>query len=141
MSGHTLRQADHAVCGKLYAPYDNKRKTIMKDSRKPLALALGAAFLASSVVPVASAAANPFAAQELGSGYNLANFNSHGDGDHEGKCGEGKCGEKDTAEGKCGEGKCGEKDAAEGKCGEGKCGGEDAKKDAEGKCGEGKCGG
>jgi uncharacterized low-complexity protein len=113
----------------------------MKDSRKPLALALGAAFLASSVVPVASAGANPFAAQELGSGYNLANFNSHGDGDHEGKCGEGKCGEKDAAEGKCGEGKCGEKDAAEGKCGEGKCGEKDAKKDAEGKCGEGKCGG
>ncbi|MEZ5554875.1 hypothetical protein [Haliea sp.] len=113
----------------------------MKDSRKPLALALGAAFLASSVVPVASAGANPFAAQELGSGYNLANFNSHGDGDHEGKCGEGKCGEKDAAEGKCGEGKCGEKDAAEGKCGEGKCGEKDAKKEAEGKCGEGKCGG
>jgi uncharacterized low-complexity protein len=72
---------------------------------------------------------SPFAMQDLGSGYMVAEH-------HEGKCGEGKCGgEKKAAEGKCG----GEKKAAEGKCGEGKCGGE--KKAAEGKCGEGKCGG
>lgn len=103
----------------------------MAQAKKPLALALGAAFLASSVVPMASAEANPFAAEQLNTGYNLANYGSHGEGDHEGKCGEGKCGEKE-GEGKCGEGKCGEKDG-EGKDGEGK--------DGEGKCGEGKCGG
>ncbi|MEQ9462396.1 MAG: hypothetical protein RJQ10_01935 [Haliea sp.] len=112
----------------------------MAESKKPLAIALGAAFLASSVVPMASAEANPFAAEQLNTGYNLASYNSHGEGDHEGKCGEGKCGEKD-GEGKCGEGKCGEKDG-EGKCGEGKCGeGKCGEKDGEGKCGEGKCGG
>ena len=106
----------------------------MTQSRKPLAMALGAAFLASSVAPLASAAADPFSAEQLRGGYDLASY-----GDHEGKCGEGKCGEaggdKDT-EGKCGEGKCGEaggdKDT-EGKCGEGKCGEAGGDKDAEGK--------
>lgn len=69
------------------------------------------------------AASNPFAAQELSSGYSLAAVEK-------------------TAEGSCGEGKCGgemKKAEGEGKCGEGKCGGE-AKADGEGKCGEGKCG-
>ena len=68
----------------------------------------------------------PFAVEDLGSGYLLAD--GHG---AEGKCGEGKCGatdeDKADAEGKCGEGKCGAadgpKEGAEGKCGEGKCGG------------------
>lgn len=92
----------------------------------PLATAVGAAFVASmSLAPVASASENPFAAQPLSSGYNLAANHA------EGKCGEGKCGEgmkKAAKEGKCGEGKCGEgmdraaKAAKEGKCGEGKCG-------------------
>ena len=77
---------------------------------------------------------SPFAIQDLGNGYMLA------DSHMEGKCGEGKCGGKKEAEGKCGEGKCGgDKAKKEGKCGEGKCGGDKAKK--EGKCGEGKCGG
>lgn len=83
---------------------------------------LGAALLSSAAFTV-QAAGNPFAAQELSSGYSLA------------------AGEK-SAEGSCGEGKCGgemKKAEGEGKCGEGKCGGE-AKTDAEGKCGEGKCG-
>ncbi len=92
----------------------------MAQSKKPLAVALGAAFLASSIAPLATAEVNPFSAQQLSGGYDLANYGKHG----EGKCGEGKCGE-----GKCGEGKS----DGEGKCGEGKCG--------EGKCGEGKCGG
>jgi uncharacterized low-complexity protein len=119
-----------------------------KSSLKPMVTALGAAFLASAVVPVASAGVinNPFAADALESGYDLANYDKH----MEGKCGEGKCGgdkaEKATKEGKCGEGKCGgdkaEKATKEGKCGEGKCGGDKADKAAkEGKCGEGKCGG
>lgn len=109
----------------------------MANLRKPLATALGAAFLATSIAPLASAATNPFSAQQLSGGYDLANYDKHG----EGKCGgekaegEGKCGgDKAEGEGKCGEGKCGG-DKAEA---EGKCGGDKAK--AEGKCGEGKCG-
>ncbi len=108
-----------------------------KSSNKTqIAAALGAAFLATSVAPIASADVNPFSATQLNAGYDLANY-----GDHEGKCGEGKCGgDKADKEGKCGEGKCGgDKTDKEGKCGEGKCGGDKAGK--EGKCGEGKCGG
>ena len=107
-----------------------------KKSITKLSIAAGTAFVASLTVGnVANAAegANPFAMNELSSGYmQLA----------EGKCGEGKCGGKKGMEGKCGEGKkdmegkCGgKKGEMEGKCGEGKKG----KK--EGKCGEGKCGG
>ena len=90
-----------------------------KHNLKPLAAAAGAAFMASvALAPMACAAENPFQANELSSGYNLAD--THGEGKcGEGKCGEGKCGDKKAAgEGKCGEGKCGEKKAA----GEGKCG-------------------
>ena len=84
-----------------------------KQTIKPLAAACGVAFMASvALSPATLAAENPFQADQLSSGYNLAAHHA------EGKCGEGKCGE-----GKCGEGK----KAKEGKCGEGKCG--------EGKCG------
>ena len=102
-----------------------------KSTKKPLAIALGAAFVTSlAAAPVANAAENPFAMSELSSGYMVA------DSHMEGKCGEGKM----KKEGKCGEGKCGEgKMKKEGKCGEGKCG--EGKMDKEGKCGEGKCGG
>ena len=95
----------------------------MANSKKPLAAALGAAFLATSIAPLVSAEVNPFSAQQLSGGYDLASYGSH---DAEGKCGEGKCGEgeKSEDEGKCGEGKCGEgeKTEDEGKCGGGKCG-------------------
>jgi uncharacterized low-complexity protein len=116
-----------------------------KSTLKPLAAAMGAAFVTSlATAPVANAAENPFTMSELSSGYMVA------DSHMEGKCGEGKCGgDKAKKEGKCGEGKCGgekamkddckDKAKKEGKCGEGKCGGDKAKK--EGKCGEGKCGG
>ena len=82
----------------------------MANIKKPLAAALGAAFLASAIAPVASAAANPFSAQHLNGGYDLLNYSNHA----EGKCGEGKCGgeKKAEGEGKCGEGKCGDKKAA-----------------------------
>ena len=113
----------------------NYRENIMAISRKPLAAALGAAFLATSIAPLVSAEVNPFSAQQLSGGYDLASYGKDG----EGKCGEGKCGEgKKAAEGKKadGEGSCGG-DKAEG---EGSCGGDKAKK-GEGKCGEGKCGG
>ena len=98
----------------------------MSQSRKPLAVALGAAFLASSIAPMASAEVNPFSAQQLSGGYDLANYDKH----KEGKCGEGKCGDKKGE----GEGSCGGD-----KTGEGSCGGD--KSEGEGKCGEGKCGG
>lgn len=111
--------------------------TLMK---KPLAAALSAAFLATSIAPLASAEVNPFAANTLSSGYDLVNYAHHEEG--EAKGGEGKCGgDKADKEGKCG----GDKAGKEGKCGgdkagkEGKCGGDKATK--EGKCGEGKCGG
>ncbi|MGS2723828.1 HvfA family oxazolone/thioamide-modified RiPP metallophore [Porticoccus sp. GXU_MW_L64] len=100
-----------------------------KQTIKPLAAAVGAAFLASVAIAPAAMADNPFEASELTSGYNNT---LTGDKGEEGKCGEGKCGEGKCGEDKGEEGKCGE-----GKCGEGKCG-ED--KGEEGKCGEGKCG-
>ena len=115
----------------------------MAISKKPLAAALGAAFMASTVAPLVSAEANPFSAQQLSGGYDQVNFAHH----EEGKCGEGKCGDSKKGEGSCGgekgaEGSCGgdKKADGEGKCGEGKCGG-DKKAAGEGKCGEGKCGG
>ena len=118
----------------------------MAISRKPLAAALGAAFLASAIAPLASAEMNPFSAQQLSGGYDLASFAHHEEGEKkaEGKCGEGKCGDKKAE----GEGSCGDKKAeGEGSCGgdkaegEGSCGGDKAKAKGEGKCGEGKCGG
>ena len=122
-----------------------------KKSITTLSIAAGTAFVASLAMGnIANAAegANPFAMNELSSGYmQLA----------EGKCGEGKCGgkkmDKNSKEGNCGSKK---KMKKEGKCGEGKCGeakkkgmDEDKKKGmGEGKCGgskknmgEGKCGG
>ena len=67
----------------------------MAHFKKPLATALGAAFLASSVVPLASASFNPFSAQQLSGGYDLPNYDKHA----EGKCGEGKCGADKKADG------------------------------------------
>ncbi|TGD76263.1 hypothetical protein E4634_00260 [Mangrovimicrobium sediminis] len=115
----------------------------MSQSKKPLAIALGTAFLASSIAPLAAASSNPFSAQQLSGGYDLAN---HAKLMEEGSCGgksaEGSCGEK-KAEGSCGEkkaeGSCGEK-KAEGSCGEKKAEGSCGEKTTEGKCGEGKCG-
>ena len=98
----------------------------MANSKRQLAAALGAAFLVTAIAPLASASSNPFFAQQLSAGYDLAN-------------------QQKTTEGKCGEGSCGAGKNGEGKCGEGKCGGNKAegdadatKADGEGKCGEGK---
>ena len=119
-----------------------------KHSQKPLAAAIGAAFLTTvSASTLVQANENPFSATKLSNGYmQMAAA-------EEGKCGgnkampEGKCGGeklKNMKEGKCGEGKCGANKAKvmeEGKCGtnkampEGKCGGEKAKTMPEGKCG------
>ena len=98
---------------------------MIKSTKKPLAAALGTAFLASAIVPAASAdVANPFTANELSSSYEQVG--QMGRNKDEGSCGEGKCGDKKASseEGSCGEGKCGDKKASseEGSCGEGKCG-------------------
>lgn len=77
---------------------------------KPVAAAVGVAFISSLAISTAVADDNPFDASDLDTGYMVAD--SHGDG------GEGSCGE---GEGSCGEGSCGE---GEGSCGEGKCGGD-----------------
>ncbi len=82
-----------------------------KHSLKPVVAMLGSAYIASlAFSSVANAETNPFSANDLTTGYMVA----------EGKCGEGM----KKAEGKCGEGM----KKAEGKCGEGM-------KKAEGKCG------
>ena len=109
----------------------SKEKKVLK----PVALAAGAAFIASmaasNIANAAPAGDNPFAMTELQNGYMQV-------AGKDGKCGEGKCGEGKKADAKTEEGKCGEGKCGEGKCGEGKKK-DDKKKD--GKCGEGKCGG
>ena len=71
----------------------------------PIAAAVGAAFAVNLATISVASAANPFAASDLGTGYQVAEQH---EGKIEGKCGEGKCGaNKKPAEGKCGEGKCG----------------------------------
>lgn len=128
------------------------KKTVLK----PVAVALGAAFVTSLAgVSIANAAENPFGMTELSSGYMVA----EGAMKKEGKCGtshmkkkEGKCGgsmdKSKMKEGKCGENKMNKADMSkmkkEGKCGEGKCGANKMKmmekmKTEKGK--EGKCGG
>ena len=110
----------------------------MAQIKKPLAAALGAAFLASSVAPLVAAEANPFSAQHLNGGYDLPSY----DKDAEGGCGGAKGGEGSCGGEKGGEGSCGDK-GGEGSCG-GDQGGDGSDGDAkggEGKCGEGKCGG
>ena len=85
--------------------------------KKLTTVATGAAIVASFAAGSALATENPFAMQQLNSGYNVAMS--------EGTCGEGKCGGDKGKEAKSGEGKCGEgkgDKAKEAKCGEGKCG-------------------
>jgi len=119
-----------------------------KKTMKPISLAVGTAFVTSLAAGnvAADTDANPFAMNELSSGYMQLAYGGGEDKGKEGKCGSDKM--KKGMEGKCGEGKCGSdkmKKGMEGKCGEGKCG-SDMKKNMEGKCGgkkaeeEGKCG-
>ncbi|ASK34054.1 hypothetical protein [Alloalcanivorax mobilis] len=81
----------------------------------PLAVTVGAAFMASALsVPVAQAAStNPFASSDLGSGYQLAGAD---------KKAEGSCGADKKAEGSCGADKKGEGSCGADKKGEGSCG-------------------
>lgn len=101
-----------------------------KRSMKPMAAAIGAAFVTSfATLPAGNAQENPFGVTQLSGGYMVA----------EKGMGEGKCGgmkneaqQKSDKEGAC----AGMKKAKEGKNGEKVTG-----KGKEGKCGEGKCGG
>jgi uncharacterized low-complexity protein len=96
---------------------------------RPLAAAVGVAFVSSLAASTAAHAAdNPFEATDLDAGYLLAGAD---------KAEEGTCGGDKAEEGKCGEGKCGAEKAEEGACGgdkaeEGTCGGDKAE---EGTCG------
>lgn len=105
--------------------------------RNTVVLTLGAALIGVSAL--SHAAGNPFAINELSSGYSLA-ANEKG---KEGSCGEAKCGanrkatEDGSADQKAKEGSCGAAKTQEGKCGadkakEGSCG---AGKTKEGNCG------
>lgn len=93
-------------------------------------LAIGSAFAAVALTPIAHAADNPFAAKQLSAGYQLAQADTKG---KEGKCGEAKCG----AEKKAKDAKCGADKKTDAKCGADK---KPADKKADGKCGEAKCG-
>jgi len=98
-----------------------------------VSLAVGSAFAAVALSPLAHAADNPFGATKLEAGYQLAQADTKmkdgscgGDKKMDAKCG----GDKKAAEAKCGADK--KKDAACGaakKSGEAKCGA-DKKKDA-----------
>jgi len=113
-----------------------------ENTRKPLALAIGTAFVAtlaaSTVANAAATGGNPFTMTEMSSGYTqLAEMK-------DGKCGEGKCGGS-GAKGMTKE-QMKAKGAKDGKCGEGKCGGSMGKSGMQGKgmskgMQEGKCGG
>ena len=91
-----------------------------KQINKPLALAVGAAFVGGIAL-----SASAFAMTDLSSGYMVTASQAGG----EGKTAEAKCGANKTAEAKCGA----DKTAAEGKCGEGKCGIEVMDTDKDGK--------
>ncbi|OGO74754.1 MAG: hypothetical protein A2203_14780 [Chromatiales bacterium RIFOXYA1_FULL_46_5] len=101
-------------------------------SNKTTAVAVSALVLGSLATLSLSVNANPFSAEQLNAGYQLASA--------EASCGADKAKDKEA---KCGEDKAKDKEA---KCGEGKCGGDkkdakDKEKTKEAKCGEGKCGG
>ena len=122
----------------------------MKTTKRILPVMLTAGVALTAMSGAAIAAENPFAAQELTAGYQLAESGFK----KEGNCGEGKCGANAADKVKseaAGEAKPGFK--AEGKCGEAQCGANAADKvkteaagdakpgfKAEGTCGEGKCG-
>lgn len=102
-------------------------------SKKPLALALGAAFALGGGVAQASV----FQTTDLASGYMVASAGDAKTGEK--KCGEAKCGAECVSNmTKAGKSEADAKAACDKAKAEGKCGGK--KEKAEGKCGEGKCG-
>jgi uncharacterized low-complexity protein len=106
-------------------------------SKKPLALALGAAFTLAGF----AAQASVFQTADLAAGYMVASAGDEKMGEH--KAGEAKCGAdclkkmKDDGKSEADAKAMCDKAKAEGKCG----GDKKMDKKKEGKCGEGKCGG
>ena len=100
-----------------------------------VSLAVGTAFAAIALTPVAHAAGNPFGATKLEAGYQLAQADT--------KMKDGSCGGDKKMDAKCGADKKASTDKKkDGKCGEAKCGADKkaAGKMKDGKCGEAKCG-
>ena len=83
---------------------------------KIISLAIGSAFAAATLTPVAHAANdNPFGATKLEAGYQLAQADTK---KMDGKCGEAKCGADKKAAEKKKDASCGaDKKGAEAKCG------------------------
>jgi uncharacterized low-complexity protein len=80
-----------------------------------VSLAVGSAFAAVALTPVASAADNPFSATKLQAGYQLAQADTK---QKDGKCGEAKCGADKKAAEKKKDASCGgDKKSGEAKCG------------------------
>ena len=86
----------------------------MNNTQKTIALAIGGAFALSIAATSANAAANPFTAKSLSSGYQVADADVKA---KDGKCGTGKCGaDKKAAMEKAHEGACSADKAKEGSC-------------------------
>lgn len=86
---------------------------------KTTTLALGATLAAASLAAHAAVGANPFAAQALDSGYQLAQADTK---TQDGKCGEAKCGADKKAKKSMGkdkkmDGSCGADKKKDGSCG------------------------
>lgn len=80
-----------------------------------VSLAVGSAFAAIALTPIAHAAENPFGATKLEAGYQLAQADTKM---KDGKCGEAKCGADKKAAEKKKDASCGaDKKGAEAKCG------------------------
>jgi uncharacterized low-complexity protein len=140
----------------------------MASKKKVIGVAVGSAFAAGmAMTPMANAAGNPFALQNLQGGYMVAADTTATTKAPEAKCGQGKCGGMKSAEAKCGAAKTGEAKCGMGmmdankdgkvskgefmKAHEAMFAAKDANKDGvldanemkpamEGKCGQGKCG-
>ncbi|HEY5601748.1 MAG TPA: hypothetical protein VIM41_01440 [Gammaproteobacteria bacterium] len=86
----------------------------MKTRKNALSLAIGTTALvgALAATPIIAADSNPFAFNDLGNGYMVADADT-GKAKKDGSCGESKCGdkkaEKAKKDGSCGESKCGDK--------------------------------
>lgn len=107
---------------------------------KKLMTAFAASATLFAGITASHAAENPFTAQTLEQGYQVAEHHEKG---ADGKCGsktkEAKCGA--AAATKAGDGKCGAAAASATKAADGKCGtAKSTAKAKDGKCGEGKCG-
>lgn len=97
----------------------------MHMNAKQLIIAMGASLsLTSSASAIASSTSNPFQAEKLVNGYNLAENSKNASETNDPKAGGTPPSEVDSkkAQGKCGAGKCSALKKGAGKCSTGKCG-------------------